>query len=543
MKNLFYILVLMLAISSCQDDVINTTTNTPIVNPPTTETDGSLGGKVVNADGDGIAQVQISLYGNTTQTDANGDFSFTDVSLFEDGTYVQASKEGYFDGSRKFYATEDVSYVQIQLIDKQLTQTVSASSGGMVSFETATVDLPSGDYIDKDGQPYTGSVNVYATWLDPTMDATFEQMPGDLTGVNEEGDLQGLISFGMIGVELEDTDGNAVQLPEGETAQISMTVPDALLATAPASIPLWHFDEENGTWVEEGEAQLVNGIYEGSVKHFSFWNCDAPFDLITITGTINVSGISADNRLIRITNLASGMSATGYTNNRGLFTGKVPKDEPLTIEVFDDCGGVIQSFPQSALSVDTNIGTLDVMGSFNSFSITGTVSTCSATPPSSYEVYLVTAIGNHVTDTDASGNFSFSLAGCSGASIDYYARDRENDLVSERFSITTTGSQDVGNIETCIDYLEPGIFLEYDGQTIGMPGDSSLVSTYSTDLFDLGNGLFKNVVTVTILDWFSAEVTEGTFTYTDGDTEAEYEMAIPQGFNDRQISHKKTQRE
>ena len=173
---------MILAISSCKDTEVDVTTNTPIVNPPTTEVDGSLNGKVVNADGDGIADVEISLYGNRTSTDADGNFSYTNVGLFEDGTYVQASKEGYFNGSRKFYATEDASYVQIQLIDKVLTEQISTASGGAVVFETATVDLPSGDYIDVNGQAYAGTVNVYATWLDPTLDATFERMPGDLTG-------------------------------------------------------------------------------------------------------------------------------------------------------------------------------------------------------------------------------------------------------------------------------------------------------------------------------------------------------------------------
>ena len=88
----------------------------------------------------------------------------------------------------------------------------------------------------------------------------------------------------------------------------------------------------------------------------------------------------------------------------------------------------------------------------------------------------------------------------------------------------------MGNIETCLDFLEPGVFLEYEGQTVGMPGDSSLLATYTTQIIPETNGLNKNVVTVTILDWWSAITTDGTFIYTDGDTEATYDMSIPQGF-------------
>ena len=528
MKNLLYLFLLALLVSACQETEIDEMTNIPIVKPPTTETDGSLTGKVVNAEGIGISDVEISLYGDRVTTDAEGKFSYSNTTLFEDGTYITASKAGYFGGSRKFYATEDISYVQIQLIEKLLTEQVPASSGGIVSFETATVDLPSGDYMDIDGNPYNGMINVYATWLDPTLDATFERMPGDLTGLDSEDEVRGLISYGMIGVELEDDNGNTLLLPEGELANIRMTVPDELMMTAPSTIPLWNFDEENGTWVEEGVAQLVNGVYEGTVEHFSFWNCDVPFELVTITAEITVSGISAANRLIRITNLSSNLSRTGYTNNNGVFTGKVPKDEPLQIEVFNDCGGAIQTFAQAPLSSDTNIGTLDVMGSFSNFTVTGTVSTCGATAPGSFEVVLVTAIGNQQIETDANGAFSFSLDGCSGAAFDYYAVDNENLLISERFSLNATGSVDVGNIETCITNLQPRIELDYIGKTLI---DSFLLATAEDQIFDSGMpGVDKHVVTVTILDWLSGQVSEGTFTYNDGDTEATYNIAIPEGF-------------
>ena len=57
------------------------------------------------------------------------------------------------------------------------------------------------------------------------------------------------------------------------------------------SIPMWHFDEDQGTWVEEGEATLVNGEYEATLAHFSFWNYDVPSNFIHLSGSVFNGGV------------------------------------------------------------------------------------------------------------------------------------------------------------------------------------------------------------------------------------------------------------
>ena len=74
-------------------------------------------------------------------------------------------------------------------------------------------------------------------------------------------------------------------------ADIVMPVPSEILNSAPATIPLWHFDEDLGSWVEEGQATLVNGEYVGQVSHFSFWNYDVPSNFIHLSGSIFNIGV------------------------------------------------------------------------------------------------------------------------------------------------------------------------------------------------------------------------------------------------------------
>ena len=48
----------------------------------------------------------------------------------------------------------------------------------------------------------------------------------------------------MVGAELRDNSGNILKLAPGKTATVSFSpIPVSLQASAPQSIPLWHFDE------------------------------------------------------------------------------------------------------------------------------------------------------------------------------------------------------------------------------------------------------------------------------------------------------------
>ena len=177
--------------------------------------------------------------------------------------------------------------------------------------------------MDVDGNEYSGEVKVFAKYLDPSKLETLEEMPGDLTGVDSEGNMMGLTSFGMLAVELTSQDNNEVYLPVGEKARITMPVPADLLGHAPETIPLWHFDEEIGTWLEEGSAQLVGDQYVGEVEHFSFWNCDYPYELVNLKGFVVIDGIGGESLYLKVTDQVTGNSASCCL----LYTSPSPRDK------------------------------------------------------------------------------------------------------------------------------------------------------------------------------------------------------------------------
>ena len=144
------------------------------------------------------------------------------------------------------------------------------ANGAKVTFD--------GNFKTETGQAYSGVVSVIMKHLDPSDATTVDKMPGMLLAQNSNGEERVLESYGMMNIELRGAASQKLQL--STTAQIEMPISTSQLASAPATIPLWHFDETLGYWKEEGSATKQGTKYIGTVSHFSWWNCDAQFPTV-----------------------------------------------------------------------------------------------------------------------------------------------------------------------------------------------------------------------------------------------------------------------
>jgi uncharacterized protein (TIGR02145 family) len=286
------------------------------------------------------ATVQAGYGSQSTFTDERGFFRLLDIAGFENIALVKVSKAGYFAGSRSFVPTDGQNRVRIALLAKNDAGNFSAAAGGQVSSENVTIDFASGS-IALNGQPYSGNVHVAINSIDPTDTWNMsQQMPGSLVGANGQ-QFDVLRSFGMAGVELTDDSGQELQLLSGTNATVRFEVPASLLADAPSTIPLWHYNETQGYWVREGEATLNGNFYEGQVSHFSFWNCDIPAQAVMCSITLLQGAQNGANPIqgahVVITSDVFG-SRPGYTNSNGLVSGLVPSNEVLEVNVYIICG-------------------------------------------------------------------------------------------------------------------------------------------------------------------------------------------------------------
>ncbi|MBO6517003.1 MAG: carboxypeptidase regulatory-like domain-containing protein [Bacteroidia bacterium] len=288
-------------------------------------------GIVTDAQGNPVTDARVSLFDEHIQTDENGFFSFFDADVYAKHAYVTVEKSGFFLGSRSFYPTEGINRVEIQLLNKKRIGTVKSDEGGSLKFEGIDLEMGAG-FKTSDGQPYSGTVEVSAKYIDPLGDNLANEMPGSLRGVGEDGESL-LATYGMVAVELTDGAGRPLQLAGGNTAELSMPIPPQLRGIAPQTIPLWHFDEDGGYWVEDGEAKKVGDYYIGEVNHFSFWNWDIKIDATEASGRIVLTnGNPLDYAHINMTAPGAG-TRRGATCSQGRFHGLMPVNVPVEVEV------------------------------------------------------------------------------------------------------------------------------------------------------------------------------------------------------------------
>ncbi len=457
--------------SGCQrevDEVINITNPPPSIDHE--KVNAGIKGIVVDENNVPVTGATVSSGGQTMTTDRYGIFSFKNISLSKNNGYVKVTKTGYFTGSRSFVTVADrIHTVRIMLLKKTNTGGFTGSAGGTINLAGgAKLVMPADAVTDASGNAYTGTVNVAMTWLDPT-NADFPYiMPGDLRGITTAGEERGLESFGMLGVELTGSSGQSLKVAAGKTAELAFPIPAAIAATAPATIDLWHFDESNGRWKQEGQATKNGSYYITQVSHFSFWNCDAPFPLVDICMTITdpVHGGPLNNVQVRIKR-PNGSFGYGRTDSLGNLCGKVPRNEALVLEILDRCGNVAASQNIGPFSSSTTLGTITVnIPAPNALTITGTVQNCSSANVANGGVLVYLAGGNTYTAPVTNGTFSLTVLNCGSNSLNFSMLPV--DYIALEQGMTTTGSGisgtvNVGALQACGTSAAQFVELLIDG--------------------------------------------------------------------------------
>ena len=466
---LFGVLLLVASMFiSCEQD--ETSIQTPI--PIQTEFSDNFGtttaarffGTVVNENNEAVEGVSISVGGMNALTDENGVFTIQNASVHEKFAYIKASKIGYINGSRALVPTLGVNQVKIMLLAEDVIATINSGETSEVSLPNGTQVNFQGDFIKADGSGYSGAVSVVMKHLDPADENVGNMMPGMLYAEDANGNEKVLETFGMLAVELKGASGEKLQLAEGSTAQIELPVSN-IATNAPQTIPLWHFDEVNGYWKEEGFATLTNGKYVGEVSHFSFWNCDVQLPLVQLCiNVVDPSGNPIGNQFFTLnrTSTPSGWGANAYswTNENGYACGQVPIDEELNfIMDVTNCNVpfevIIGSFSADStitVVVDSNYTNVQLIGVFND---------CNGSPiTDGYIQFNHNNSVQYITVTNGMIDHSYSYCGDVGDDFTAQGIDMGGQQTTTVISGTLSAVTDLGIITSC------GTFEDTDGDGV-----------------------------------------------------------------------------
>ncbi len=244
---------------------------------------------VRSAQGVLLGNAEVSIGGVAANSNAEGVADLTGVPAGDQVVVVK--KAGFVTQAQQLKLVAGTpAQVQVllqpvkevkQIADIALAQVVFARSLG------AQIVLPENALVDPAGNPATGEVKLELTPWDISGD-DLSAMPGNGRARTTSGEMVDLISAGMMTIDFFDAQGRHLQLAAGKKATIQMNLPYASVGgnalSEGSKIPLWHFDEALGIWIEDGEGTVVaapgspSGLaVKAEVSHFSTWNWDFKF--------------------------------------------------------------------------------------------------------------------------------------------------------------------------------------------------------------------------------------------------------------------------
>jgi hypothetical protein len=439
----------------------------------------TVSGRVVDDKNIPVNGAVIKAGSSSTTTDVNGNFSLSNANLDKRAGFVKVDKDGFFQGSRTFNVNAGATtYVTIQLIKKTVAGTVNSVAGGNVTVPSGgSIGFTDNSFVNTaTNAMYSGTVSVNAFFINPTASNINEIMPGALRAISGN-QLIGLKSFGMMAVELTGASGEKLQLASGKQATITFPIPSGLLTQAPATIALWSFNDTTGLWKQEGAATKEGNNYIAKVGHFSFWNCDDPFQIVDFKAALrDKTGNPIPNAQV-VLKMGDGANETadGYTDNNGQIGGPVPINKSLKMTVYNSCGTVIHTQDIGPFAGNTDIGIITINTTVPvAVTITGTVVNCTGNLVINGQVNISLNNKNYRTLLK-NGSFSMSIERCDNAAVTAKLQAFDFDAAqqgTETSLSVTTGTANAGQLSACGSTINEFINYTINGtQVVILPPD------------------------------------------------------------------------
>ena len=413
----------------------------------------SLFVEVVDASGSPVANTLIHIGNYKRKTDVRGFLYLQDV-LVGATTYLTAEKDGYFHASRRFYPTSGSSlYIKIIMLSDTRDAFFSSDAGAVLPLgNDVTIRFPKDGYEYADGAPYDGTVVVSAEVISADDPQLSYKMPGDLTGIDANGQPGSLASLGMVAVEMKSSTGSLLKLKKEMNVQIEMKIAPSRLNLVPTTIPMWYFNEDEGIWKEEGAATLSGNLYVANVAHFSYWNYDASFPAIKWGASFDFGNRGLASQLeVCITIISLNTTKCAYTNSEGLVCGLVAANELLLMEVHNLCGEVIYSEEIGPFSDSTMLApiTLSDPGIVIT-NVSGHAITCDGgAVTDGYATINIGEFEQYAALDDMSGAFNVSLCTCGQGDVHIGVVDFEHNKLSYPLSFDYAPVIDADTIVVC----------------------------------------------------------------------------------------------
>lgn len=420
---------------------------------------------VTNELGNPISDAQILINTEVYTSDENGIAITQPQKVSSLGLAFKVTALEYEPILKRVDGADGAKISETVVLFKAVNTVISTGGSGLVD-GGGKLSLPS-NLKASDGSVYSGDVTVKSKYLDPDNKDFLRSAPGNLLALNTADEYQLLASLGMYLIELYDDNGGALELPEGSSAIIEFPIADRHKNNVGGEIPLWYFDENKGVWIEDGIAKVEGDVMIAEVNHFTWWNCDLPYDFTKVClSFLDNDGESMPGLEVEfsINGVSFGLATTDVNGN---INAKVPIDFIFELSYY--IGGIetgsqsVGSFEEGAKKEIINTG-LDLI------KISGNTIDCDGNELSNGYVYYSTIDGIFPVLLTSNGSFCYY-----GLGVEHHLTiiDVNTNKITE-IEISEVQQQmdlELGIIEVCEDEnltkLSGYVFLDTDGDNIG----------------------------------------------------------------------------
>ncbi len=487
------LLCLSIFFYACKKDLskeneLKTDTNTVDL---TTKINTSVSGFVTDENNNPVQYATVTAGSKTTSTNSFGFFEIKNEMLVRNAAFVTIEKQGYFKGTKTWMITQNqAAFFRIKLLPKVNAGMVSGITGGEVTLSGGMkIGFPAAAFvIAATGAAYSGNVTVNAQWLNPLAQDIDEISPGNKTGIDSDGGLKLLKTFGMANIELRNANGELLQIASGKKATINMPIPSVMHAAAPATIALGYFDDAKGLWKEQGTAVRSGNTYICEVSHFTLWNVNIPGSFVWFSCRMTGSGgMPLGNAFIIIRNQDEPWNyVAGYTDASGNISGAIEANASLQMTVQDQsiCYTILYSHSFLTTNVGIALGTINIPAGPSQASVSGTVTNCQGNPVSNGRVFIRNYLYQYeVYPLDNAGAFNVTKMLCS--TPDNFTVIAE-DLTTLQQSIPTlitlnSGPNVLGNFQACGVNATDFLTYSFNGANYSYAYPDPSAYTYCTE--------------------------------------------------------------
>jgi hypothetical protein len=460
---------LFITVTGCRKDIhIEDSVFIPIGEDITT----NLHGRVVDISGRSIEEAEVTVANKTIFTNGDGYFYIPNVIVPSDGFTINVRSQNNGKVLKRVIPHAETNTYEEIILDEdnsffEFSNTVVISD----SKNRVTITIPENSLVFENEMPYEGIYFARVIYYDPTQVTTLRTMPGNLQGIDKDGEKVTLGSYGMFDVEVTSENGESLFLARNKVAKVNMRVPALLSNNAPNEAPTWTLDNTSGLWLEEDQIASLSidgdiAFYGFDITDLRYWNCDIKELNTDLSGTIrDNNGIPIENRLVQISFNSDGnefFSRGENTNNLGIYKTRIPKDIPITLSVYDaHCNNIISTEEIGPFTDANNTKDVEIVLSDESYTITGLAVDCvSDTELGNATIFLYDYTGKVVINTQTNNDGSFAIHNTcfangttEGFSLGILNLDTGNIIVTNSFPYSDVNI-DLGNVFPCEDIIE-----------------------------------------------------------------------------------------